>query len=212
MSFRTGRRRAFGALMLSLLLCGPAFAAETAKKNGASGPPPPTPPASAGLTPGYAVKPSDVAVPPDVPLGQYVRTIRPFPNWTLICDENRVKKQKVCNISQEILGPAGGVVFSWSLAAMADGRPVMILRIPAGGLFGKVALDLQDGHAPLEVPVYGCDERLCIAYQPVDARLRAAMEAARMVGVAYEVKENGAVRRQSFRAPLAGLKQALSAI
>ena len=50
----------------------------------------------------YRIKPSDVAVPPDVKLGDYQRTIRPFENWTLICDENLKARKKVCNVSQII--------------------------------------------------------------------------------------------------------------
>lgn len=204
-----GRRGAMcaSALMFQLIWCGAALSAEKAKKVE-----PAKPPASKELSPGYLVKPSDVVLPPDVPLGQYLRTIRPFPNWTLICDENRVKKRKVCNISQEILGPSGATVFSWSLAAMDDGRPVMILRTPASAGSGTVALDLRDGQPSVTVPVYGCNERLCIAYLTLDSRLRAAIEAERVIGITYDLKENGAARHESFRAPLAGLTQALAAI
>ncbi|QTL05709.1 invasion associated locus B family protein [Aquabacter sp. L1I39] len=206
MTKSSGACRAFAFLLLLLLLGGQAPAAEKEKKG------PPAPAASNALSPGYQVKPSEVVLPPGVAPGQYVRSIRPFPNWTLICDENRAKKQRICNISQEILGPAGTLVFSWSLAAMADGRPIMILRTPAGSAAGKILVDLHDGQPSVEVQVYGCDARLCIAYQPVDPRLRAAIETERVVGISYDLKENGAVRTVAFRAPLAGVKQALSAI
>ncbi|MFG1423815.1 invasion associated locus B family protein [Roseixanthobacter liquoris] len=204
-----GGRGVIGALALALqLMCGgQGLAAEKAKKVE-----PAKPAASKELSPGYVVKPSDVVPPADVPLGQYLRTIRPFPNWILVCDENRVKKRKVCNISQEILGPSGASVFSWSLAATDDGRPVMILRTPTGASSGTVALELGDGQPHVTVPIYGCNEKLCIAYLALDARLRAAIEAERVVGITFDLKENGAARTESFRAPLAGLTQALSAI
>lgn len=80
--------------------------------------------------PRYWIKPSEVAIPPDVPIGMYRRLIRPFENWTLICDENLKSKQRICNVSQLVVDKAGNTVFSWSLAATAQGKPVMILRVP----------------------------------------------------------------------------------
>jgi invasion protein IalB len=44
--------------------------------------------------------------------GQYKRTIQPFENWTLICDENLKKKEKVCNLSQIISDASGNQVFA----------------------------------------------------------------------------------------------------
>ncbi|SDD07577.1 Invasion associated locus B (IalB) protein [Bradyrhizobium brasilense] len=163
------------------------------------------------LTPGYSVKPSNVSVPANVPLGQYRRVIRPFPNWTLICDENLDKKRRVCNVSQTVVGPDGAVVFSWSLAATQEGQPFFILRTPTGvGANGTIKLDLGDGGAALAVPIKGCDEKVCLAYLPVGPRLRTAAERGGPVQVAYD---SGAPSNAvSFRAPLAGLTAALSVI
>ncbi|TIU06145.1 MAG: invasion associated locus B family protein, partial [Mesorhizobium sp.] len=73
----------------------------------------------------YRIKPSDVAVPPDVKLGQYQRTTRPFENWILICDENLQARKRVCNISQSFIDQSQAPVFSWSLAADEKGKPFM---------------------------------------------------------------------------------------
>ncbi|ACL62632.1 invasion associated locus B family protein [Methylobacterium nodulans] len=163
------------------------------------------------LTPGFSVKLPDVALPADVPLGQYRRVIRPFPNWTLICDENLEKKQKVCNISQTIVGPDGATVFSWSLAATLEGQPFFILRIPPGvGPNATLGLDLADGAPPITVPIKGCDAKICIAYLPVGQRLRTAAAKGGPVQVSYA--SDSLPNAVSFRAPLAGLTAALSVI
>lgn len=49
---------------------------------------------------GYAVKPSDVAVPEGETLGEFRRMIQPFKNWTLICDESLKSKRRVCKIGR----------------------------------------------------------------------------------------------------------------
>ena len=166
---------------------------------------------SAGLTPGYTVKPAEVTLPAGVPLGQYRRTFQPFPNWTLICDENFLKKQKVCNIAQTILGPDGSTVFSWSLAASQDGQPILILRAPPSiGKNGTIQLNLADGAPPIKAAVQGCDPATCLAYQPLGARLRSAVKKGLVVDISYAAGTQ--LQTLSFRAPLAGLAAALGAI
>lgn len=162
------------------------------------------------LTPGFMVKSPDIAVS-DVNIGQYRRVIRPFPNWTLICDENLAKRQKICNISQTIIGPEGGNVFSWSLAATEAGRPFFILRTPSSTITNTpIYLDLNDGAPPLSISVKGCDTKICIAYEPVIPRLRSAVKKGAIVQVSFATNTPSNVTR--FRAPLQGLVAALAAL
>jgi len=177
------------------------------------GSPPASPPAPAAppQTPGFSVKPSDIVLPADVPPGQYRRSFRPYPNWTLICDENLARRQKVCNIAQTILGPEGGPVLSWSLAANQGGEPLFIIRTPAGlGEKGEIRLDIPDGGPSLAVPISGCDAKVCLAYLPASPRLKSAVAKGLTVGVSYAPgTPAGAV---SFKAPLDGLSAALGGL
>ena len=160
---------------------------------------------------GYVVKPSEVVVPDGVPIGQYRRITRPFLNWTLICDENLQKKQKVCNVSQTIVDRDGTTIFSWSLAATQNGQPFFILRLRlAVGEKGGVQLDLRDGGPIVNVPVTGCDQKVCIAYQPVGPRLRAAIQKELAIDVSYA--SGASTETLSFQAPFAGLSSALAGI
>lgn len=206
-------------LVFAALSCGPALAAgQQQKKKPASSTNTQTKPASVldtvptfTPTPGYSVKPSEVVVPGDVAVGRYRRTFQPFPNWTLICDENLAKKRKVCNIAQTILGSDGAAVFSWSLAASQDGQPLFILRAPpALGADGTIALAIPDGGPLVRVKVRGCDATVCLAYQPVGQRLRAAVEKGLAVEISYAADTPSTPI--VFRVPLQGLAQALAAI
>ncbi|MGV2981675.1 invasion associated locus B family protein [Camelimonas sp. ID_303_24] len=188
-----------------------AFAALSASGVAAAGPvrKPATAEAPFEASPGYDIRPSDVVVPDNVPIGQYRRVIRPFQYWTLICDENIAKKKRVCNITQTVARSDKTVAFSWSLAASENGKPFFILRMPQDMEAGQpVLLDISDGGAPVSVPVKGCNGSVCIGYLQIGPRVRAAINKGNVVQVSYR---QGAGVTQ-FRAPLRGLAQALSGI
>jgi len=156
------------------------------------------------------IKPSDVLIPAGVPIGQYQRVIRPFPNWNLICDENLKSKRRVCNISQIIVSDRGDVVFSWSLAARENGEPLFILRAPAAlGVHSIIHLGLHDGGQMVSVKISECNQIVCIAYQPVGPRLRTALKNGKRVDVAFGDQASG---YPDMILPLDGLFAALSSI
>lgn len=166
------------------------------------------------LTSGYTIQPPDVILPDDAKLGRYRRIIQPFKNWTLICDENLQKKQRVCNITQSILDQKGEMVFSWSLAATEGGQPVLILRVPPNaGQGAKIKLDFLDNSPVILAEIRGCDTRVCISYQQVGPRLRAYIGKGAVAEISIpSVTASGDKRIETIRAPLEGLSEALSAI
>jgi invasion protein IalB len=158
----------------------------------------------------YRIKPSDVAVPVGVKLGDYQRTTRPFENWTLICDENLQARKKVCNISQSFIDQSQALVFSWSLAADEKGKPYMILRTPSqAGAGNKLSLKLAGRKQPVDVQMQGCDASVCVGYVPVGPVLREQIGKETTVQVSYCLPSGATV---SLDAPFKGLKTALSTI
>ena len=161
-------------------------------------------------SPGYRIKPSEVAVPPDVKLGEYQRTTRPFENWTLICDENLQAWKKVCNISQSFIDQGQALVFSWSLAADEKGKPFMILRTPSqAGAGSRLSLKLAGRKQPVDVQLQGCDASVCVGYVPVGPVLRDQIGKETTVQISYSLPSGATV---SLDAPFKGLKTALSTI
>jgi invasion protein IalB len=158
----------------------------------------------------YRIKPSDVAVPQGVKLGDYQRTTRPFENWTLICDENLQARKKVCNISQSFIDRNQAQIFSWSLAADEKGKPFMILRAPsATGAGSKLSLNIAGRKQPVDVQLQACDASVCVGYLPVGPVLREQIGKETTVHVSYSLPSGAAV---SLDAPFKGLKTALSTI
>jgi invasion protein IalB len=166
--------------------------------------------AAAPPAPRYSVKPAEVAVPPGVPMGQYSRMIRPFENWTLICDENLKDRTKVCNITEVIVDEKGNTAFSWSLAATADGRPYFLLRAPATMKpDGKITVLLDGTATPNVVTLQGCNPTVCIGLLPITPAMKLVIAASQNARISYPTRQGGSV---TVPAPLTGLDAALSAI
>lgn len=166
-------------------------------------------PVAAQMAPPYRIKPSDVVVPPDVKLGQYQRTIRPFENWTPICDENLKARKKVCNISQVIEDRAGKMAFNWSLAATQDGKPYMIVRTaPNARSDGPVSLKF-DGKQPIDVHLDGCNEMVCVGMLPVGPLMRQQIAQKATPAISYATVDGQTI---TVTATLKGLSEALAPI
>lgn len=159
--------------------------------------------------PAYQVKPSDVVVPQDVPIGQYRRIFRPFENWTLICDENLKVRQMVCNVSQSITDTNGAVVFSWSLAAAEGGQPFFILRTVADSNTGTGIEVKVAGANVVKVPFDGCNPSVCLGKTPVTPALAQAIEKGAQAMVSYRLR-SGQMREMHL--PLKGLNDAVVSI
>ncbi|MGO4566492.1 invasion associated locus B family protein [Rhizobium sp. 2YAF20] len=158
----------------------------------------------------YRIKPSEVVVPPDLKLGDYQRTIRPFENWTLICDENLKVRQRVCNVTQIIENQAGQVAFSWSLAATKAGNPYMILRTaPVARSDSPISLTFEGRKEPLQIQLDGCSNAVCIGMLPVGAIMREQISKNATPTISYPTTDGKTV---SVTATLKGLSTAVKAI
>ncbi|MBB6486606.1 invasion protein IalB [Rhizobium lusitanum] len=158
----------------------------------------------------YRIRPSDVALPAQVKPGDYQRVIRPFENWTLICDENLKIRQRVCNVTQIIENEAGQVAFSWSLAATKKGDPYMILRAaPVAKSDGGILLQFEGRKEPIQVRFNGCNNTVCVGMLPVGAVLREQISKNAAPTVSYPTVDGSTI---SVTVNLKGLSTAVKAI
>ena len=138
----------------------------------------------------YRIKQSEVSLPKGAAYGLYRRTITPFEFWTLICDEDAKKKQRICNVTQNIEDEDDDLVFSWSLVGTESGKPVFILRTPAAlGTSSIIQLRLTGEKSFVDIKTTACDENICLAMQPVGPVLRKHLEKGSDVVIAF--KEEG---------------------
>jgi len=159
---------------------------------------------------GYRIKPSEVVVPPELKPGDYQRIIRPFENWTLICDENLKVRQRVCNVTQIIENGAGQVAFSWSLAANKRGNPYMILRTaPVARSDGLISLKFEGRIEPVQIKIEGCGTTVCIGMLPVGPVLREQISKNAAPTVSYLTTDGKTI---SVTATFKGLSTAVKAI
>ncbi|MEN3346543.1 MAG: hypothetical protein V7632_178 [Bradyrhizobium sp.] len=157
---------------------------------------------------GYAVKPSDVVLPEGETLGDYRRMIQPFHNWTLICDESLKSKRRVCNVTQSIVDAQGTLAFNWSLVATADGKPLMVMRVPAAvGPGQPIELAMGDKPDRIVAQTDRCDAAACFATIAIGDMLRRHIRAATSCWVSYPLPQAPPV---VLEAPLEGLSVVLS--
>lgn len=160
----------------------------------------------------YSIKPSEVVLPEGVAPGQYRRIIQPFSNWTLICDENLKRKQRICNVTQTIVDERDTMAFSWSLAATAEGQPIMILRLPAEvGKGSPVTLSFAGRNGSVSAKTGDCDQNVCLILLPVGPVLREQINKQAAAQISYDVPaqtDGRVVINTTFQ----GLPTALAAI
>lgn len=157
---------------------------------------------------GFSVKPSDVVVPEGETLGQFRRSIQPFRNWILICDESLSARRSVCNITQTIVDARGAPAFAWSLLATKTGAPLMMMRAPPTlgvGAQIDVALGAQEA---IVAQTDRCDVAFCYATVAVGDMLRRHIQAGTASTVTYAA--GGMVTQ--LQAPLDGLYEALAGL
>lgn len=158
----------------------------------------------------YTVKASEVAIPDGEELGQYRRMVQPFKNWTLICDESLTSKRRVCNLTQSIVDQQGRAVFNWSFVATADGKPLVVMRVPAAvGVGQQIGLALGDKPDRIVAETDRCDAVFCTATIAIGPMLRRHIRAGTDCTVSYMRPDADEV---TFQAPLEGLFTALSAM
>lgn len=159
---------------------------------------------------GYRVKLSEVVPPPDVKPGDYQRTIRPFENWTLICDEKLKARQRVCNVTQTIENQLGQIAFSWSLAATKEGSPYMIVRTaPIANADTPVTFAFEGRKQPIKIRLDGCSQSVCIGMLPVGPVMRDQISKNSSPTISFASK---AGRTINVVATLKGLSEAVEAI
>src|SRR5690606_40623124 len=101
---------------------------------------------SAPAGPTFTVVPSEVQPPDGIALGSFRRSLQPFENWTLICDEDLAAQQRICNIRQDIAVEGAGTIFSWAMAATDSGEERMVVTAPSAiGGDGEIVLGFEGG-------------------------------------------------------------------
>jgi invasion protein IalB len=168
------------------------------------------PEATPAAEPDYRIKPPEIALSEGAARGSVRRLIQPFGPWTLICDEDLRRREKICNVSQSILDRAGRAVFNWSLAATRMGAPAFILRAPRAGP-GRPDLAVRFAASdPQPVELARCDAHQCLGFLAVTPALRGAIRAGAAIEIIYRSGQDADPVR--FATTLDGLASALASI
>ncbi|CBI76798.1 conserved protein of unknown function [Bartonella clarridgeiae 73] len=154
----------------------------------------------------YTVYPPQLSVPSGKP-GEIRRLIMQFYNWTLICDENKILKQGICNVTQTVHDEEDNTVFSWSLVSTKNGQPAMLFRtLPNADTTVPIRISMEGVKEAILVHYTQCDQVVCLAQSPLSPVLSDQIEKKKNVRVSYKLKEE---KTFSFILPFNGLSDAL---
>ncbi|WP_176936835.1 invasion associated locus B family protein [Bradyrhizobium brasilense] len=95
--------------------------------------------------------------------GDYTRTIRPFLDWTQICDAVKGRR-RLCYL--ETVAREGGSMISWRIALAKDGRSMALFILPPDSGSAEGVTVEFGGLSRLVKPLV-CDKVVCVATFPV---------------------------------------------
>ncbi|AQX28367.1 MULTISPECIES: invasion associated locus B family protein [unclassified Bartonella] len=154
----------------------------------------------------YTLYPPQLSVPSGKP-GEIRRLIMQFYNWTLICDENKILKQGICNVTQTVHDEEDNTVFSWSLVSTKNGQPAMLFRtLPNADTTIPIKISMEGVKEPILVRYTQCDQVVCLAQSVLSPVLSDQIEKKKNVCVSYNLKKG---KTFFFSLPFNGLSDAL---
>jgi invasion protein IalB len=137
--------------------------------------------------------------------GEFVRTIRTYVHWTLVCDA-LIGKRRICFLEQRVAADDGASL-TWQIAQTVNGHVMMILKAPAGiSETAGIKLSLS-GFERTETALH-CDASGCLAVLPFEGRAAEWITSEASVGFGFEA--NG--RPYQFTMSMDGFKQAVDSI
>lgn len=193
-------------ILMAALLTGAATLAHAQSAPATSGPAAPNPQNRVNFV--SAVQPGDKVAP-----GDLVRTIRPFNNWSLICDQ-LLGRKRVCQLQTSARTDQGGAV-TWDIAPVkatgpkgeAIERPMSLLRLPRDAQpEGGVSIGVEGLERAARID--GCDAAGCASGSLFEGKLVELVAGASTVTVSFD---RGGKRERAIIA-MAGFKEAVEGI
>jgi invasion protein IalB len=137
-----------------------------------------------------------------VGVGDYTRTVRPFLDWTQICDAVRGGR-RICYL-ETIARQAGAPPIGWRVALTQDGRSMALVIMPADANPAAGATVEFGGLARTMKPLV-CDQSVCVGTFPVDGPMMSLLVREASASIRFE--RGG--KQQAITASLRGMGAAL---
>ncbi|SDF74978.1 Invasion protein IalB, involved in pathogenesis [Bradyrhizobium brasilense] len=117
-----------------------------------------------------------------VGVGDYTRTVRPFLDWTQICDVVRGGRP-ICYL--ETIARQDGAAVAWRIALAKDGRSMSLVILPADA---SQTAGVTVGFGGMSRPVKPlvCDRAVCVGTFPVDAAIISLLAREERATVSFE--------------------------
>ncbi len=140
--------------------------------------------------------------------GDSAASIRIYDDWRLICPADKDDKLS-CQLVSELVDPKSGTQLSQLAISTADGKQTLTVRVPLTVLI-PAGVGVQFGTDTQTFQYATCAPTGCLAFVPMDDKLRASFDSAKSLAVLVTASQNG--KSVSLPMSVKGYADALKAL
>jgi invasion protein IalB len=112
-----------------------------------------------------------------------------YQDWRLICPSDKDAKA-ACSMMSELIDPKSGTRLVQLSIGTDDNKPILAIKVPLTVLL-PAGVGLQFGTDTQTLPYATCAPDGCLAFVPVDDKLRSAFDSAKSLSVIVTASQNG---------------------
>jgi invasion protein IalB len=116
-------------------------------------------------------------------------SIRVYDDWRVVCPSDKNMKVS-CQLTSELVDPKSGVLLSRLALGNEDGKQTLAVRVPLTVLI-PAGVGIQFGTDTQTFQYGTCAPEGCLAFVPVDDKLRSSFETAKSLSVLVTASQNG---------------------
>jgi invasion protein IalB len=116
-------------------------------------------------------------------------SIRIYDDWRLVCPSDKEAKAS-CQLTSELIDPKSGTQLAQLALGSEDGKQTLIVRVPLTVLI-PAGVGVQFGTDTQTFQYGTCLPNGCLAFVPVDDKLRASFDNAKSLAVLVTASQNG---------------------
>ncbi|HVU19883.1 MAG TPA: invasion associated locus B family protein [Rhizomicrobium sp.] len=112
-----------------------------------------------------------------------------YQDWRLICPTDKEAKGS-CTMMSELVDQKSGTRLAQLTIGSEDEKPVLAIKVPLTVLL-PAGVGLQFGSDTQTFPYQMCEPDGCIAFVPVDDKLRSSFDGAKSLSIVVTASQNG---------------------
>jgi len=121
--------------------------------------------------------------------GDGAASIRVYDDWRVVCPADKTTKVS-CQLTSELVDPKSGVLLARLAIGNEDGKETLAVRVPLTVLI-PAGVGVQFGSETQTFQYATCAAEGCLAFVPMDDKLRSSFDGAKSLSVLVTASQNG---------------------